>query len=141
VLSRFGNVRAWARSALKIRGGAADHSGRRLPIQNNQTAFVAIQSTSALNAYLTSASSAPLTPESSVGEGALAQAGASAGRTNERRVAPRGPAETVEDVESQTDGTPADDASSVQTALSVMYGSNARSVAAGTAAGSVSYYA
>jgi hypothetical protein len=105
------------------------------------TAFVAIQSASPLNAYLSAASSAPLTPESNVGEGALAQGGASAGRAQERRAAREAPAETVENAESQTDETSDDGASSVQIAVSAMYGSNARSVAARMAATSVSFYA
>ncbi|HEY4827889.1 MAG TPA: hypothetical protein VIH85_14030 [Solirubrobacteraceae bacterium] len=105
------------------------------------TAFVAIQSASPLNAYLSAASSAPLAPESNVGEGALAQGGASAGRAQERRAAREAPAETVENAVSQTDETSGDEASSARTAMSAMYGSNARSVAARMAAASVSFYA
>ena len=105
------------------------------------TAFVAIQSASPLNAYLSAASSAPLAPESNVGEGALAQGGASASRAQERGAAREAPAETVENAESQTDETPGDEASSARTAMSAMYGSNARSVAARMAAASVSFYA
>jgi len=111
---------------------------------------VAIQSTSALNAYATAASSAPLRAESNAGEGALAQGGAGAGRAQNGRPAPGAranaaeaaeAAKVVENVDGQADETSGDEASSAQTAVPALYGSNARSVAGGMPAGSVSFYA
>ena len=100
---------------------------------------MAIQPASPLNAYLTGASSAPLTPESD--EGAVAQGGASAGRSQAQHAAREAPTETVQTADSQPNDMSAEDTPSAQTVVSAMYGSNARSVAARTAGPSVTYYA
>jgi hypothetical protein len=103
---------------------------------------VAIQSTSALNAYLTTASTAPVsagTPESttSADEGTQAQGSASAGLSQEPG---RSSVSVATLAQGDTDQA-ANASSTVQPSLPALYGRNARSVAGGMRAGSISLIA
>jgi hypothetical protein len=103
---------------------------------------VAIQSTSALNAYLTSASAAPLdagiptsaTPD----QGALAEGSSSADLGKHPGVSTEAAAKPSED---EIDDSPAGAPSTLAASLPALYGRNARSVAARSVGGSISLLA
>ena len=122
-------------------------AGEAAAATNPFTTFVAIQSASALSAYLTSGISTPVTPETDAqaasGEGVPAESGAVAGRAEERRGAGEGSGGTLEDLAGQAEDTraPADHTRAPEPAMYAGYGSNARSVAVRATAGSVSFYA
>jgi hypothetical protein len=99
---------------------------------------LAIQSATALNAYLTSVSSgavdAGLSAPADADEGTVAQ-GSSASTARQEQAAPREP--LTEPTPEETDETPA----TMQAALPALYGRNARSVAGGMRGGSISMIA
>ena len=101
---------------------------------------MAIQSTSALNAYLTAASVPPANAgnaesATSAGEGTETQAGAGLGQNQlVSTAAVAGPAQ------SETGEAP-EDSSTAEPSLPALYGRNARSVFGGMRAGSISLIA
>jgi hypothetical protein len=103
---------------------------------------VAIQSATALNAYLNAAPAAPLdagisAPQTSSEEGTPAQGSASDRLGTEQRSSSRAVTEPGQDATDE-----AHDASSrAQAGLPALYGRNARSVAGGMRAGSISLIA
>ena len=103
---------------------------------------MAIQSTSALNAYLTTASTAPVSAgaaesTTSADEGRQAQGGASAGLSQEPGLSS---ASVATPAQGETDEA-SDASSTVVPSLPALYGRNARSVAGGMRAGSISLIA
>jgi len=110
---------------------------------------LAIQSATALSAYLTSATSAPLGTETDAqaasGDGASSAGGGAVGRALARPVAPDALGETGSTASTasadSTDSTDSTDSGSADPVMFAAYGSNARSVAIRAAAGSVSFYA
>jgi hypothetical protein len=100
---------------------------------------VAIQSTSALNAYLNAASSAPV--DAGVASPTTSDDGALAQRTTASGAEQAVPRDTVDQAaQEELDQTP-DVASSAAASLPALYGRNARSVGGGMPARSISLLA
>jgi hypothetical protein len=112
---------------------------------------VAIQSASALNAYVTAASSAPVSAANtgaadSAAEGGTAPDASSAGLNGKPRLAQTAAPQPAQDqaasqAQGEADETTGEAPAGAQSKLSAMYGNNARSVAAGMPRASISLLA